>query len=186
MWHVSKDPGISRFEPRPSTGIGLTRRDDGSLVPTPTSAAGEPLVWAIDTRHLPMFWFPRDCPRGCFWARPQTSDADVERFLDGDRSLRVHAIEASWLERTRTARVYAYRLPAVGFHPHESVGGYWVAPTTVAPVERVDLGDLLARHADAGIELRIVPSIWPLWDRVVTSTLEFSGIRLRNAGPRAR
>jgi hypothetical protein len=52
-------------------------------------------------------------------------------------------------------------------------------------LERVELGDLLALHAAAVIELRIVPSIWPLWDRVVTSTLEFSVLRLRNADPRS-
>ena len=45
----------------------------------PKAEGGDPLVWAVDTRHLPMFWFPRDCPRGTFWARPETSDADVER-----------------------------------------------------------------------------------------------------------
>lgn len=175
-----------RFEPRPSTGIGLTRRDDGSLVPTPTSDRGEPLVWAVDTRHVPLFWFPRDCPRGTFWARPETGDADVDRFLDGDRSLRVHAIEAAWLERMRAARVFAYRLPERTFRPHASVSGYWVSSARVEPRDVMELGDLLARHADAGIELRIVPSIWPLWDRVVASTLEFSGSRLRNAAARTR
>jgi hypothetical protein len=41
-------------------------------------------------------------------------------------------------------------------------------------------GDLVGQHADAGIELRIVPELWPLWERVIASTLEFSGIRLRN------
>jgi hypothetical protein len=38
----------------------------------------------------------------------------------------------------------------------------------------------VARHADAGNELRIAPTLYPLWDRVVESTLDFSGIRLRN------
>ena len=36
-------------------------------------------------------------------------------------------------------------------------------------------------HAGAGIELRVVPSLLPLWERVVAATLGFSGIRLRNA-----
>jgi len=40
--------------------------------------------------------------------------------------------------------------------------------------------DLLARHAAAGIELRIVPELGTLWERVAASSLEFSGIRLRN------
>ena len=40
----------------------------------------------------------------------------------------------------------------------------------------------LARHAEAGIELRIVPNLGALWKQVIASTLEFSGIRLRNLG----
>lgn len=33
----------------------------------------------------------------------------------------------------------------------------------------------------AGIELRLVSSLWPWWDAVIASTVGFSGIRLRNA-----
>jgi len=184
LWHVSEEPGITRFEPRHGTTTGLVRGQDGSIAPAPNADTAEPLVWAVDTRHVPLFWFPRDCPRATFWARPETSDPDVEVFLDGDRSGRVHAIESAWLERMRAARVYAYRLPEATFRPHATVGGYWVSASSVEPTQVVDLGDLLARHADAAIELRVVPSLWPLWDRVVASTLEFSGIRLRNAAPR--
>jgi hypothetical protein len=43
--------------------------------------------------------------------------------------------------------------------------------------------ETFGRHAAARIPLRMVPNIWPLWDAVVASTLEFSGIRLRNARP---
>jgi hypothetical protein len=44
----------------------------------------------------------------------------------------------------------------------------------------VELGDLLAWHAEANIELRVVPDLAGLRERVVATTLEFSGIRLRN------
>ena len=164
---MSEEPDIRRFEPRPSTTIGQLRREDGAVVPTPLADHGEAVVWAVDTRHQPLFWFPRDCPRGTFWAEPATIDADVERFLDGDRSRRVHAVEAVWLGRMRSTRVFAYRLPEGPFRPHETVGGYWVSVDAVEPLERVDLGDLLERHAAAGIEMRIVPSISPLWDGAV-------------------
>ncbi len=49
------------------------------------------------------------------------------------------------------------------------------------PLELVELADLLALHAGARIELRIAPELLGLWDNVVNSTLDFSGIRLRNA-----
>ena len=55
----------------------------------------------------------------------------------------------------------------------------------MVPLGVVALGDLLDLHARAGIELRLTETLWPLWDRVVSSTLELSGIRLHNAQPSA-
>jgi hypothetical protein len=164
LWHVSEDATIRRFTPHVSA----------------TAQSDEPWVWAVDTRHLPFFWFPRQCPRGMFWATPSTTAEDAELLVG---SPRVHAVEGSWLDRIRTARVVAYRLPPESFAPHPDVGGYWPSGVTVEPLELVELGDLLELHAASGIELRIVPSLWPLWNRVVASTLEFSGIRLHNAQP---
>ena len=61
LWHFSEDPSLGRFLPR-----------DGK-------------VWAIDEPHSWLYWFPRDCPRACFWAVEATTDDDVERWLNGDR-----------------------------------------------------------------------------------------------------
>ncbi len=168
LWHVSEEASIDVFRPRHAQ----------------TASEDAPLVWAVDTRHLPLFWFPRGCPRAAFWASSGTSDWDVGRFLDGSRDRRVHAIECRWLRRMRSAHVFTYRLPEDTFEAHARVGGYWVSRAAVEPLEIVALGDLVERHAEALIELRIVPNLWPLWDAVVASTLEFSGIRLRNALPR--
>jgi hypothetical protein len=109
-----------------------------------------------------------------------TTAADRERFFGQSGATRVHVIEGGWLERVRACRLYAYRFPADAFSPHE-VGGYWVAEQPVGAVEQVTVDDLLARHAAAGIELRVIPSVWPFWRRVTASTVEFSGSRLRNA-----
>ena len=166
LWHVSENPAIERFEPHVSA----------------TAESQEPRVWAIDTRHLPLYWFPRECPRGTFWATPHTSSRDIE-LLGG--AARVHLVEAGWLDRIRAARVVAYRLPESTFAPDPEVGGYWLSRDPVVPVDVVEMGDLAAKHAHAGIELRAVSNLWPLWNRVVASTLEFSGIRLHNAAPLA-
>jgi Family of unknown function (DUF6886) len=154
LWHVSETSAIERFEPR-----------DGR-------------VWAIDTRHVPLYWFPRDCPRATFWAVEETTDDDVDRFLGGDRTRRVHVIEPGWLGRMCTTHLHAYRVPDASFEPEDR---YWISPVAVEPIERVELRDLLALHAEAEIELRIAPRLLDLWERVIASTLDFSGIRLRNA-----
>jgi hypothetical protein len=165
LWHYSEDPSLGRFDPRPVADPGEP-----------------PAVWAVDTRHAPSFWFPRNCPRGCVWPVSATTGQDRERFFGQTGSGRIHVMESAWLERVRACRLYAYRLPAGPFVRHE-VGGYWISPVPVEAVERVTCDDLLARHADAQIELRVTPSIWPFWRRVTASTVAFSGSRLRNAAP---
>jgi len=165
LWHVSEDPTISRFAPHF----------------VPTALTDEPLVWAVDTRHLPLYWFPRDCPRCTFWAGSRTTDADLRTFLGEQRDLRVHVVEDGWLDRVGEARLYLYRLPVESFSEDREVAGYWVSRATVDPLELVAIDDLVGRHSAAGIDLRATPNLWPLWDEVVGSTLEFSGIRLRNA-----
>ena len=162
LWHVSEDATIEVFRPHHNE----------------LHALDEKLVWAIDTSYWWLYWFPRDCPRACFNAKGDTTDEDVERWLDGDRTRRVAVIETRWLEHFRSARVYAYRLPPDTFEPWDK---FFVSRETVVPLELVELGDLLARHAAARNELRIAPTLYSLWHEVNETTLDFSGIRLRNA-----
>jgi hypothetical protein len=100
----------------------------------------------------------------------------------------VHAVEYGWLAAIRSVELYAYRFAAEDFRPfddspepHAQVGERPVRP--LGPAERV--GDLLALHEEAGIQLRVLPNLWTFWDAVIAGTLGFSGIRLRNALPRA-
>jgi hypothetical protein len=167
LWHVSEDPTITRFAPHRAR----------------TAVSDEPLVWAIDTRHLPLYWFPRECPRCTFWAGPRTTEGDLAGFLDGRRDRRIHVIEDRWLERVKNARLYLYRLPADSFSEDPETAGYWTSRATVDPLELVVIDDLIGRHATAQITLRTAHNVWPLWDQVVSSTLEFSGMRLHNAEP---
>jgi hypothetical protein len=108
LWHVSEDASLGVLEPHRAR----------------TAASDDLLVWAVDTRHLPLFWgVPGRCPRATFWAASTTREEDVERFLDGRRDRRVHVIECVWLGRMRSARVLAYRLPeATSGHIRRWVG----------------------------------------------------------------
>jgi len=93
-------------------------------------------------------------------------------------------IEDGWLERVRETTLYLYRLPIQSFTEDPETAGYWTSRAAVDPLEIVEIDDLVGRHAAAGIVLRTAANLWRLWDAVVGSTLEFSGIRLRNARPR--
>jgi len=106
LWHFSEDPDLGRFQPH-----------------TPAANPGAPpLVWAVDTRHAPMFWFPRDCPRGCAWPVSATTPEDRERFFGQSGAGRLHVMESAWLGRMQSCRLYAYRLPEAAFRRHD-VGG---------------------------------------------------------------
>jgi hypothetical protein len=141
-------------------------------------------VWAIDEEHAPSYWFPRDCPRACCWAGQQPIPPAGAVLLGLGGTRRLHAIEAGWLERVRACRLYAYEFDPPGFKLKNGEAGYWVAQTEVEPISIAAVGDLLARHVEARIELRIVANLWPLIDVVVASGLEFSIIRKANALPR--
>jgi hypothetical protein len=164
LFHVSEEPGIERFEPRPSP------------------YADGPVVWAIDADHLRNYLLPRECPRVTYAAGPETTAADVERFLGSSRA--VIAVESAWLERLRSCRLYCYHLPPETFACFDECAGYFVSRRPVVPTQVQVVDDLLAALLGRGVELRFVPNLWPLRDAVVSSTLRFSIIRMRSALPR--
>lgn len=119
------------------------------------------------------------------WVEPDTVVADRERIIGSGCGERVHVIEYRWLEALHTVRLFAYRLPAARFVPFGTPVNAHVATRPVEPLGPAEaVGDLLRLHEEAGIQLRVLPNLWPFWDSVSTSTLGFSGIRLRNAAPR--
>ena len=164
LFHVSEQPGIQWFEPRPS------------------EYTSEPVVWAIDTDRLRNYLVPRDCPRVTYYAGSETSPADAERFLGSSSA--VIAIESSWAERLRLCRLYCYHLPPDTFECLDECAGYFVSRVPVAPAHEEIFDDPMAELLKRGVELRFVPNLWPLRDAVVASTLQFSLIRMRNALPR--
>jgi hypothetical protein len=179
LYHFSEDPAIEAFHPRPAPWRGP------HSAPLTPDEARDRLVWAIDEEHAPLYWFPRDCPRVAYWPLPTSTPGDVARFLGHTNARWVIAIEGAWLERVRQARLYAYRLPGDTFQPQGSHGGpgYYLSRESVTPLSVEPVGDLLARHVAANIELRITPSLWPLRHALIPATLHFSMVRMRNAQP---
>lgn len=168
LFHFSEDPSISKFHPRQQ----------------PEQPCAEHVVWAIDAEHAPIYYFPRDCPRVCFAAHVGSSTNDVSTFLAHTNARRVIAIESTWLDRVRSATLYQYELPSEEFVLNDQPAGYYVCPRAVIPVRVAPMGDLIEALVEADCELRITPSLWSLHDAVRKSSLEYSMIRMRNAGPR--
>ena len=128
-----------------------------------------------------MYYFPRECPRACFWPGTRTTDDDRERWFGGVDAKMVIAIESTWLDRLRAATLYRYAMPETTFRPNDITAGHFVSRERVAPLSVEPVGDLLAALIAAQVELRITPRLPELWQRVIASTLDFSGTRLRNA-----
>ncbi|AOS64731.1 hypothetical protein TL08_19700 [Actinoalloteichus hymeniacidonis] len=170
MLHFSEDPTITRFVPHVA----------------PTARQPEAYVWAVDYLRAPDYWFPRNCPRALAWTLPTSTPADRERILGPGGGERVHAIEYRWVAEFLSVELFAYRFPADHFVPFGEP-----TPSAVVSVEPVEplgppelVGDLLALHQAAGIQLRILDNLWGFWEDVAASTLGFSGIRLSNAADR--
>jgi hypothetical protein len=164
LFHVSEDPDIQEFVPRQS------------------EVANDVVVWAIDDAHVRNYLVPRDCPRVTYSAGPMTTAADAERFLG--MSAAVLAIEEGWLERVCTCRLYCYELPRLTFEPFDDGAGYYVSRAPVVPSGVRVVDDPIAQLKARLVALRVVTTLWPLYDEVLASSLEFSIIRMRNALPR--
>lgn len=170
LFHVSDRPGITLFEPRPPP-------------PGHPQHVPRPVVWAIAEALLHNYLLPRDCPRVTFYARPDSDPADVARLLGQTAARHVVAVESGWLNAIRQTTLYLYEFPSLGFVASDPGAGYWVSEAAVVPlsVRRVD--DLLGELARRDVELRLTPTLWPLRDAVLASTLQFSFIRMWNALP---
>lgn len=164
LYHYSEDPTIEVFRPR----APLAHPEK------------EPLVWALDEWHKPMYLAPRECPRALFWPLPTTTPQDLDRWWTGVADRVVLAIEAAWFERLRTTQLYRYVMPDEPFEALNDAGMY-VSRQVVTPLGRETLGPLIDEIRAAGVELRICSSLVPLGTALVKSTLHVSLIRMRNA-----
>jgi len=168
LLHFSENPHIGVFRPHVAR----------------TAAESEAYVWAVDEAHAPAFWFPRDCPRACCWRGDRALSKAGTALLGLGATDRMHGIESDWFGRVRDCRLFVYRLDPRPFRLHNEEAGFWTAQQEVRPLSVEPVGDLLERHAEAGIELRIVPDLWPLIDTIIASGAYFSIIRKANAKPR--
>lgn len=160
--HVSDQAGIRTFHPRAG-------RD------------GAAAVWAIHEDKLANYMLPRDCPRVAFWRGSRTTDEDAQRLLVGAQH--VVAIEYDWLQRCFEANIFLYEFDPAPFELADTTAGYYIAREPVQPLNERVIRDVFDELSQRGVEVRILPTLWNLREQVATSSLDFSIIRMRNAGP---
>lgn len=159
---MSDQAGILSFHPR--------ARDDGA-----------PVVWAISDERLPNYLVPRDCPRVAFWRGPETTEEDANRFLIGSRH--VIAIEQAWFRKCLESKVFLYEFDPSSFQAVDPSAGYYTSTESVKPIAEHEVSDIFDSLFCRGVEVRVLPTLWYLREEIAASSLGFSIIRMRNAGP---
>lgn len=167
LFHISEDPHIKVFVPRPS--------------PSPFAGIDGDIVFAISDRLLHNYLLPRDCPRVCYYAGEDSSAEDIDRLLGPTEASYVMALESRWRPIIEETTIYCYELPPESFSLLDACAGYYISYERVVPVSMKPVSDLLTELAGRRVELRFMDRLQPLADMVRVSTLAFSLIRMRNA-----
>jgi hypothetical protein len=167
LFHVSEEPGITIFKPRPSPSFFESIKGN--------------VVFAISEVMLHNYLLPRDCPRVCFYKTATSSSSDIEFFLGNTIASYVVAVESSWWQKVKETTLYCYELPAEDFVLLDACAGYYMSGCDVEPKAVKKIDDAVSAITERNVELRFVPDLWLLHDAVIRSTLNFSMIRMRNA-----
>ncbi|MEF3309357.1 hypothetical protein PV433_10635 [Paenibacillus sp. GYB004] len=169
LYHFSEEPDIGIFHPRPA----------------PAFPNMPPVVFALDRERSPHYFFPRDCPRVIYWKASFTTEEDARTFLANTESDKIVAVESGWLDRIRDTKLYRYTFAGESFEMMDGSAGYYISTQTVAPLKVEPVGDLLDKLLADKLELRFTPSLHPIRESVIASTMDFSIIRFRNATAKA-
>jgi hypothetical protein len=167
LFHVSEDPGIQLFEPRPSPSFFADIKGN--------------VVFAITDRLLHNYLLPRDCPRVTWYATPGTTNADKDKFIGNSIAEYFITVESGWYRRIKETPLYCYEFPADNFILINECAGYYVCYGPVAPLAITLVEDTIAELLTRNVDIRFTPSLIKLADAVSKSTLNFSLIRMRNA-----
>lgn len=167
LYHFSEESDIRRFSPRPTKAYPHLK----------------PVVFAINEEQSLHYYFPRDCPRVIYWKADWSSDEDIQRFFSDTTVNKIIAVENDWLDRIRHTKLYRYTFAEDSFKLQDeaSTAGYYISYKEVEPLKVELVGDLIGQIVEQEVELRFTPNLYPLRDRIIASTLDYSIIRFRNA-----
>jgi hypothetical protein len=160
LFHFSSESNIEIFRPR----VKHNRQD----MP--------PVVWAIDQEHEFTFYFPRNCPRIVVTRTDDMSVEDQAKFFGLSSSNIIITVETHWYNVINEATIYRYTLPGESFKLFDETAGYYISEESIMPVEMKPLDNLIERLIDLNIEVRFTPSLHPLREAILQSTIQDFGI----------
>ncbi|MGE7112121.1 DUF6886 family protein [Lysinibacillus sp. NPDC047702] len=170
IFHVSEESDILVFHPR------LPERADLD--------ATKGLVWAINDKCLPNFLTPRNCPRVCYHIGAETTEQDIQTYFTSASASHVIVIESKWFETMKNTTLYLYEFDIHGFTLQDQVAGYYTSETTQLPIAKFEVENLFEELFKLHVEVRVVDSLWDIYDNIQKTTLNWSMCRMRFAQPR--
>ncbi len=167
LYHVSENPGIEIFEPRPSPQYYDNIKGN--------------TVFAVSGKMLHSYLLPRDCPRVCYYAKNDSLKADIDKYIGITEKKFIICTEENWLERIKNTKLYLYKMPHENFELLDEGAGYYVSYKTIKPANINTIENLIEELEKRNAELRVMPSIKLLSEEISYSSLQYSIIRIRNS-----
>ena len=167
LYHVSEDPDIKVFEPRPT--------------PSDYDAINNDVVFAVSDEFLHNYLLPRDCPRVTYYANDNSSMEDINTFMGQSDADYIVTIESKWESAINETTLYCYEFPAEGFSLLDENAGYYISHKSVTPISVRTITDIRKEISSRNVKLRFMSSLFDLAERIQRSSLKFSLIRMRNA-----
>jgi len=127
------------------------------------------------------YLLPRECPRVTYFAKEDSMQSDIDEFIGSSTKKYFINIEEGWFERVIQTILYLYELPSESFEVLDEGAGYYISYETIKPIDIHIVSDALYEIEKRNAEIRTLPSLKQLSERISCSSLQFSIIRLRNA-----
>jgi hypothetical protein len=143
LFHFSQDPEIRVFHPR-------------APVRHPES---EPLVYAIDEWHSPLYFFPRDCPRIALWPEFATTSSDRSQFQADCASRILIYLDQSSETYWREGKLFRYEFSRKDGFEDCKDHGVWVSRGSATPIAKEELTDLPKLALEADVDVSVVPQL---------------------------
>src|SRR5688572_24942286 len=115
LYHVSEEPGTEVSEPRPSPQAYANIKSD--------------VVFAITEEMLHNYLLPRGSPRVTYYAKSDSTNEDIEKFIGVTNKKYIMTVEEGWLEKIKQTTLYLYELPAENFTLLDEGAGYYISDT---------------------------------------------------------